>query len=95
VATRFENDDKGYLGWLRANPRGFVLNVRKHADPDYVVLHRADCPSISTENRTEGAYTGGSYRKICSTELRDLEQAARLEGRSDGSFSHRHSRCLK
>ena len=38
------------------NPNGFVLNVRRVADPEYVVLHHASCSSISTDRREPGAY---------------------------------------
>jgi hypothetical protein len=34
----FREDDIGYLDWLDAHPSGFVLNVRRNPDPNYVVL---------------------------------------------------------
>ncbi len=89
----FLDDDEGYLAWIAANPNGFVLNVRRMADPDYVVLHRANCGSISTDKREPGAYTTRDYRKICAASVAELQRAAKREGRSDGSFSKRCGLC--
>jgi hypothetical protein len=84
---RFEHDDPGYRTWLSENPDGYVLNVRRSADADYVVLHRATCTHISRQVRSGHPYTGRAYRKVCSNNLVELSGAARLEGRRDGSFS--------
>lgn len=92
-AIRFEHDDDGYLVWVKTNPDGYVLNVRVQADPNYVVLHRANCRSISDENLTPGAYTARHYRKVCALSVSDLNEAARKEGRRDGSFSKRCGLC--
>jgi hypothetical protein len=73
---RFQDDDLGYLTWTAAHPYGFVLNVRRVADPDYVVLHRANCGSISNHKHTSGAFTGRKFRKVCSTNIAALEIAA-------------------
>jgi hypothetical protein len=88
----FHDDDAGYLDWIARHLNGFVLNVRETPDPEYVVLHRARCPSIST-SREPGAYTERSYRKYCSESVEDLRHAARQEGRRDGSFSRRCGMC--
>ena len=88
----FREDDIGYLDWLDAHPSGFVLNVRRNPDPNYVVLHRADCGSI-TAARDHGAYTGRAYRKICALDVDELRSAAQREGRKDGSFSRRCGLC--
>ena len=87
------NDDEGYLSWIATNPNGFVLNVCRAANPDYVVLHRASCGSISTDKREFGAYTTRGYRKVCATSAAELQLAAKREGRSDGSFSKRCGLC--
>jgi hypothetical protein len=44
---RFENDNLGYLAWTERHSEGFVLNVRRVSDRNYVVLHR----------RVAGAFT--------------------------------------
>ncbi len=89
----FLNDDEGYLSWIATNPDGLVLNVRQVADPDYVVLHRARCGSISTDKREPGAYTTRGYRKVCAASVAELQLAAKREGRGDGSFSKRCGLC--
>ena len=89
----FHNDDEGYLSWIATNPDGLVLNVRRMADPDYVVLHRARCGSISTDKREPGAYTTRGYRKVCAASVAELQLAAKREGRGDGSFSKRCGLC--
>jgi hypothetical protein len=45
-----------YLAWTVAHPDGFVLNVRRRSDADYVILHRASCRSISNDNQAPGAF---------------------------------------
>lgn len=89
----FCNHDEGYLLWIATNPDGFVLNVRRVADPDYVVLHRASCHSISDDSRAPGAYTTRGYRKICAASVAALQLAAKREGRGDSSFSKRCGLC--
>jgi hypothetical protein len=90
---RFRNDDLGYLAWTAAHPKGFVLNVRRLADPGYVILRRADCNSISNDRQAPDTFTGKSYRKVCATSEADLRHAAEREGRSNGSFSKRCGLC--
>ncbi len=89
----FLDDDEGYLSWIAANPDGLVLNVRRMTDPNYVVLHRASCGSISTDKREPGAYTTRGYRKVCAASVVELQLAAKREGRGDGSFSKRCGLC--
>jgi len=91
--NEFVDDDAGYLAWLADHPTGLVLNLRRVADPSYVVLHRASCGSIKSARRLTGAYTSRSYRKICSVGIGELTTAARREGRTDGSFSARCGLC--
>ncbi len=90
---KFLDDEEGYLSWIATNADGLVLNVRRLADPDYVVLHRASCGSISSDKREPGAYTTRGYCKICATSVAELQLAAKREGRGDGSFSKRCSLC--
>lgn len=85
---RFYNNDLSYLSWTAAHPDGFVLNVRRVADPYYVVLHRANC-----DKQTQGAFTGRDYQKICATSVNELQLAAKREGQSGGSFSKRCGLC--
>ena len=91
-ATEFFDDDASYLQWVREYPQGFVLNLRRTTDSNYVVLHLATCRSIAID-RPNGAYTARAYRKVVSTNLNELRKAAKREGRSDGSFSRHCALC--
>ncbi len=89
----FNNDEKKYLDWIQKNPRGYVLNVRKKPDAEYVVLHRASCGLITSDKREYGGYTMRNFRKICCTNIDDLRIVAKHEGRKDGTFSKRCKLC--
>lgn len=89
----FQNDDWSYFEWLRDHPTSYVLNVRRRPDPNYVVLHRTSCPSISNRNVEAGAYTERDYAKYCARTIETLRHGARSEGRRDGSFSKRCGMC--
>lgn len=72
---RFENDEAAYLGWVNANPAGFVVNVDVAARyPQYPMVHRATHKLISSAARTN--YTSNEYIKLCSTDLVELERMA-------------------
>lgn len=90
---RFSDDDLGYLAWIAAHPDGFVLNVRCPPDPHCVVLHRANCTSISNDTYEPNAFTGRKHHKICTTSEAELKLAAKSEGRLDGTFSKRCGLC--
>jgi hypothetical protein len=91
AVIQFQDNDVSYLAWIAAHPDGFVLNVRRSADPEYVVLHRASCKSISTREQALGAFTARNFRKICAASIAELQLAAERQGRIDGSFSKRCS----
>ena len=74
----FIDDDLSYLGWDAAHPDGYVLNVRRSPDPRNVILHRANCMTISNSVSSEAM----------------LQGAAKREGRSDGTPSKRCGHCL-
>lgn len=74
------DDDLSYLAWTAAHPDGFILNVRRLADPDYVILHRAGCNSISNDTQAPGAFTGRSYRKICAASVAELHSPLNARG---------------
>ena len=90
---QFDNDEQGYFAWLSGHPNGFVLNVRDRYDPNYVVLHRASCGAISSLKVADGAYTERGFKKWCADTIESLRNAAKREGRTDGSFSQRCGRC--
>lgn len=88
----FANDDDGYARWIRDNPTGFVLNVRRNPRANCTVLHRAACQTIA-RSRDDGAYTGRSYHKVVGGALDELRRYIRSPGRADGSFSGVCGRC--
>ena len=88
----FEDDDAGYLDWVSRNRDGYVVNVRRTLTPDYVILHRATCSSISASHEA-GAYTERSYRKLCGRTMTDVVEAPLWCGRHRGSFTKRCSLC--
>ncbi len=72
MAVEYNNGDGPYLAWLQANPTGYVLNTERSHPPDYMVLHRANCPSISVlvpPARPDG-FTERDYVKVCSDQHR-------------------------
>ncbi len=95
-AIFFEEDDVGYLNWIRENPDGFVVNMRDWLDPTYLVLHRATCLTINSYpdmQANPGGFTEKDYRKLCGGSVEDLKEA--LRQRTDGrhSFSKNCSQC--
>jgi len=70
----FENNDGEYFGWLTANPDGFIVNTRRCLPLDYMILHRASCPSIREYKggAKPGGFTERNYIKVCSNMVNDL-----------------------
>ena len=81
----FENDAR-YLDWLAGHLAGFVVNVRRDFNRNYVVLHRATCWTISCR-RDDGAYTERGYRKICGESLDEIQAAPTKCDRPVGCFT--------
>lgn len=90
---KFTDDDAGYLRWIADHPEGFVLNIERGERPEYTVLHRATCSSISRA-REDGAYTKRGYKKVVSEDLTEIRCYTKSMGRTDGSFS-KLCRCCK
>lgn len=89
---KFTDDDAGYLRWIASHPDGFVLNIERGERPDYAVLHRAICSSISRP-REDGAYTERGYKKVVSEDLAEMRAYAKSMGRTDGGFSKLCGSC--
>ena len=89
---KFTDDDAGYLRWIANHPEGFVLNIERGERPDYTVLHRATCSSISRA-REDGAYTERGYKKVVSDDLEQVRAYAKSMGRTDGGFSKLCGHC--
>ena len=73
----FINDDDGYIGWIRNNPNGYVVNSYRKPKREYLILHRADCGQISTPKRSN--WTTRNYVKFCSLDRYELENWAETE----------------
>lgn len=69
--------EQRYVAWLEANATGFVVNcARPNPKPNYLVLHRTTCWSISKDPRGDGRWTGRGYQKVCSDDRPSLERWA-------------------
>ncbi len=73
----FDHDDAGYLAWIDANPHGLVVNAYRRPTPDYLILHRATCKSISRTPPEPIRWTTSAFIKVCSTNRPELERWAR------------------
>jgi hypothetical protein len=95
MAVEYNNGDGPYLAWLQANPTGYVLNTGRSLPPEYMVLHRANCSSISVlvPPARPGGFTECDYVKICSDSVADLSTWVRQHRRPSGAFSKRCPRC--
>jgi hypothetical protein len=90
VIKHFIDDDGGYLAWLAANPTGYVVNCARAPKPDYVILHRADCTSITGTPSRGVTWTHGQFRKVCAGSVVELDQWARD---TVGTVPSRCGRC--
>lgn len=91
----FEQDEAAYLAWLAAHPEGFVVNTTRPPKPGYMVLHKADCHTISqyTRNAREGGFTERQYLKVCAPTVGALAKWTAANGRPGSSFSKRCQVC--
>jgi hypothetical protein len=74
IAT-FVDDESGYTAWLRANPSGFVLNCEHPPRPQYIVLHRSKCHTISGLPARGSTFTS-PFMKVCATSPDSIESWA-------------------
>ncbi len=71
----FMDDDQGYSAWVAKHPQGYVLNIERAATARYLMLHRANCHTI-TVMPAHGKTWTGPYIKICSTTRAALDSWA-------------------
>ena len=79
----FLDDDGGYLEWLRKHPDGFVVNAARRPRADYLILHRANCHTISGTPARGSRWTTGDYLKACATAQAELRAWARGETKAE------------
>lgn len=68
----YSNEDDGYLSWIASNPEGYVVNIERSLNPNNVILHRANCWTITGDPARGESWTD-AYVKICSTSMEELE----------------------
>jgi hypothetical protein len=73
---KFSDDDEGYARWLQEHPDGFVVNTYRRPSQNYLILHRAECPHISTRASESRRWTA-DYLKVCAANIEDLQTWAR------------------
>ncbi len=73
---KFVDNDPGYLQWLQANPRGYVLNTYRQPSPNYLIIHRANKGCVSKLQSGAQHFTK-DYIKVCSLDLTELNDWAR------------------
>ena len=79
----FLDDDGRYLEWLRKHPDGFVVNAARRPRADYLILHRANCHTISGTPARGSRWTTGDYLKACATAEAELRAWARDETKAE------------
>lgn len=75
---RFVDDDAGYVVWLAAHARGYVLNLFPHVDSSELVLHRSSCRTVNRDLGTGRRWTD-QFGKACSDDPVELARWARRE----------------
>jgi hypothetical protein len=96
MAIVIENDDSRYLEWLRRNPKGFVVNLRRAIDSEYAVLHKATCRTINRYpgmEDTPGGFTERNYVKLCGTTIQDCGAYLRQRTQQSSVFSKECKLC--
>ncbi|MHB1510122.1 MAG: hypothetical protein ACYCST_12155 [Acidimicrobiales bacterium] len=76
VIMHFVDDEDGYLAWLEDHPTGFVVNCERDPKASYLVLHRADCTSVSGMP-ARGVLWTHTYKKVCAGSVAELDTWAR------------------
>ncbi|HEX9519822.1 MAG TPA: hypothetical protein VF940_27065 [Streptosporangiaceae bacterium] len=74
---KFQDDDRGFLGWLDDNPDGYFINRARTPKPAHHVLHRSSCSHIDRSPVIRWTRAA----KFCSPRRRELEEwALRIGG---------------
>ena len=76
MALVIKDDDRAYLGWLARHPTGFVVNAFRTPRPEYLILHRSSCGTITGVPARGNRWTTGDFLKVCSEDRADLERWA-------------------
>lgn len=87
MIKEFYNDDLGYKAWLR-DVGGYVYNDFGGGNVKYKKLHRSDCRML---HNVRPGQMKTSVRKICSSDLSELEQYISQKRGPEGVG---YSRCV-
>lgn len=89
----FEDNESGYHTWLAENPDGFVLNTERPPTPKYMILHTAQCKTISeaSPHVRPDPFTSGDYLKVCASNPDDLKPWMKSHGATE--FTNLCSKC--
>ena len=82
----FVDDDPGYLRWLTHHPAAFVLNTTRTPSAAYLMLHHANCWTITRLQPRATTFTG-DYSKLCGGQD-ELEARARRLGGTAKACGH-------
>lgn len=61
-----DDDDSAYLRWVADHPSGYVVNADRNPSAAYLMLHRADCRTI-TGVPAQGSRFTRDYTKVCGS----------------------------
>jgi hypothetical protein len=75
TVERFIDDDPGYLAWNRTHSRGYLLNVSRTPNKNYVVLHKTTCSHISGRPSRGVSWTTDPI-KVCAETKEELDEWA-------------------
>lgn len=82
----FVDDDASYLSWIADHAGSFVLNTTRSPSASYLMLHRANCWTITRLQPTATTFTG-DYSKVCG-ERSELEAYAQTLGATASACGH-------
>ena len=70
----FDNDDCGYLEWVKENRCGYVINCSTTVVRN-LSIHRVDCATISSRKKT--TLTTHHHIRACSNDIQELMKWAK------------------
>lgn len=82
----FIDDDPGYIRWLTGHSAAYVLNTTRRPSAAYLMLHRANCWTITKLQPRATTFTG-DYSKLCGG-WDELESCARALGGTAQTCGH-------
>ena len=71
----FVDDDRAYELWLIRNRSGWVINTTRVPSANYLILHTANCASISGRPANGERWTT-DYAKVCAPTRKALSEWA-------------------